>query len=84
MKSVLFASLVYVAHQYSVQVQTCCKTQQKRCAAKNTPLLALYKALYKSSFTYFFFHFVSANRFSNEFSPFLRYLSVVSINIVNI
>ena len=38
----------------------------------------------KQNFTYFCFHCVSANRFRNWFSPFLHYLLVVSINIVNI
>ena len=42
---------------------------------ENTPLLVLYK----SNFTYF-----SANRFSNQLSPFLHFLMVASINIVNI
>ena len=39
------------SYKINIHVQTCCKMQQKRYTAKNTPLLALYRP----NFTYFSF-----------------------------
>ena len=62
MISVLFASLVYVTHQYSVKYKLAAKRSKNDARRKTHPCSLCIKQFSPT----FFFHF-SVNRFSNEF-----------------
>ena len=62
MKSIVFASLVYVAHQYSVKYKLAAKYSKNDARRKTHPCSLCINQFSPT----FFFHF-SVNRFSNEF-----------------